>query len=60
VGLRGASPEGTPKDLATSGAWPQLMGCATGSPECPRQGSSCKGANLVVNKLESHKGLSVV
>jgi hypothetical protein len=36
VGQQGASPEGTPKDLTTSGAWPQLMGCATGSPECPR------------------------
>jgi hypothetical protein len=34
VGLQRVSPERTPKDLATSGAWPQLMGCATGSPGC--------------------------
>jgi hypothetical protein len=43
VGLQRASPEGTPKDLATSRAWPQLMGCATGSPKCPRQGLGCEG-----------------
>jgi hypothetical protein len=43
VRLWSASLEGTPKDLATSRAWPQLMGCATGSPKCPRQGLSCEG-----------------
>jgi hypothetical protein len=39
VGLRRASPEETPKNLVTSRAWPQLMGCATGFPKCPRQAS---------------------
>jgi hypothetical protein len=29
-----ASVEGTLKDLAMSRAWPQLVCCATGSPEC--------------------------